>query len=128
MPKRYPGFSQRLSVILRISLDLFLEDVVWSRSSRFSSVVSWPIRCSSMAGWPVSMVKTIRQRPVSENLTGCGERAGILSHPYLMACFAYTATSSPIHRGVFIARNLLGRSLARLHRRSSRYRSNRIPG
>jgi hypothetical protein len=39
-----------------------------------------------------------------------GPRCGILTHPYLMACFAYNATSSPIHRGVFIARSLLGRS------------------
>jgi len=29
----------------------------------------------------------------------------------LMAGFAYTASSSPIHRGVFIARSVLGRSL-----------------
>src|SRR5262249_57841888 len=37
-----------------------------------------------------------------------GERAGVLSHPYLMATFAYTGSSSPIHRGVFLARNVLG--------------------
>ena len=36
---------------------------------------------------------------------------GVLTHPYLMATFAYTATSSPIHRGVFLARSVLGRSL-----------------
>ena len=35
----------------------------------------------------------------------------MLTHPYLMASFAYTATSSPIHRGVFLARSVLGRSL-----------------
>ena len=39
------------------------------------------------------------------------ERTGVLTHPYLMAGFAYTATSSPIHRGVFIARSVLGRTL-----------------
>src|SRR5208282_225603 len=39
------------------------------------------------------------------------ERAGILSHPYLMATFAHTAASSPIHRGVFLARNVLGVAL-----------------
>ena len=39
------------------------------------------------------------------------ERAGLLTHPYLMATFAYTAASSPIHRGVFLARGVLGRSL-----------------
>jgi len=27
------------------------------------------------------------------------ERAGILTHPYLLASFAYLDTSSPIHRG-----------------------------
>src|SRR5205085_4227925 len=39
------------------------------------------------------------------------ERAGVLTHPYLMASFAYLDSSSPIHRGVLIARNLLGRAL-----------------
>ena len=34
-----------------------------------------------------------------------------MTHPYLMASFAYTANSSPIHRGVFIARSVLGRVL-----------------
>jgi hypothetical protein len=38
-------------------------------------------------------------------------RAGVISHPYLMAGFAYTGTSSPIHRGVFLSRSVLGRSL-----------------
>jgi hypothetical protein len=39
------------------------------------------------------------------------ERAGVLSHPYLLADFAYTGTSSPIHRGIFIVRSVLGRTL-----------------
>src|SRR5205814_315150 len=39
------------------------------------------------------------------------ERAGVLTHPYMLAGFAYTDSSSPIHRGVLIARSLLGRTL-----------------
>ncbi len=35
----------------------------------------------------------------------------MLSHPYLMASFAYMSESSPIHRGVFVARSVLGRTL-----------------
>ena len=35
----------------------------------------------------------------------------MLTHPYLMAAFAYTGTSSPIHRGVFLARSVLGVTL-----------------
>src|SRR5262249_34367495 len=40
-----------------------------------------------------------------------GKRAGVLTHPYLLAAFAYTAESSPIHRGVFLAPNVLGQTL-----------------
>jgi hypothetical protein len=40
-----------------------------------------------------------------------GSRRGLLTHPYLLAGFAYTKTSSPIHRGVFISRSLFGRVL-----------------
>ena len=39
------------------------------------------------------------------------ERLGVLTHPFLLSGFAYSAESSPIHRGVFVARSLLGRSL-----------------
>jgi hypothetical protein len=39
------------------------------------------------------------------------ERAGLLTHPTLMTGFAYHKASSPIHRGVFIVRSLLGRPL-----------------
>jgi mono/diheme cytochrome c family protein len=40
-----------------------------------------------------------------------GARAGVLTHPYVMARFAYASESSPIHRGVFLARGVLGRTL-----------------
>ena len=32
----------------------------------------------------------------------------MLTHPYLLAALAYTSESSPIHRGVFVGRGLLG--------------------
>ncbi len=38
-------------------------------------------------------------------------RAGLLTHPLLMAGYAHHRVTSPIHRGVFVARKLLGRSL-----------------
>ena len=40
-----------------------------------------------------------------------GDQAGLPTHPYLMATFAYSGTSSPIHRGVFLSRGVLGISL-----------------
>lgn len=38
-------------------------------------------------------------------------RAGILGHPYLLSGLAYHTESSPIHRGVFLSRSILGRAL-----------------
>jgi hypothetical protein len=38
-------------------------------------------------------------------------RAGLLAHPYLMSAFADATDSSPIRRGVFVARAVLGRAL-----------------
>lgn len=36
---------------------------------------------------------------------------GLLNHPYLMSGLAYTDSTSPIHRGVFLIRFMLGRTL-----------------
>jgi hypothetical protein len=38
-------------------------------------------------------------------------RAGVLTHPLILAAFSYHRSSSPIHRGVFLTRNVLGRTL-----------------
>ena len=40
-----------------------------------------------------------------------GQRAGVLTHPYMLCAFAYPGESSPIHRGVFIIRGILGVTL-----------------
>jgi hypothetical protein len=39
------------------------------------------------------------------------ERSGVITHPYLLAAFSYQKSSSPIHRGVFLTRNIVGRAL-----------------
>jgi hypothetical protein len=35
----------------------------------------------------------------------------LLTHPYLLSAFAYHNNTSPVHRGVFLTRNVVGRSL-----------------
>ncbi|SVA55780.1 uncharacterized protein METZ01_LOCUS108634, partial [marine metagenome] len=39
------------------------------------------------------------------------DRAGLLTHPYLLSLYSYHNSTSPIHRGVFVTRRVLGRSL-----------------
>ena len=40
-----------------------------------------------------------------------GQRAGVLTHPYMLSALAYHNNTSPIHRGVFLTRHVLGRAL-----------------
>lgn len=47
------------------------------------------------------------QRVVPEN----GQRSGVLTHPYLLSALAYNRTTSPIHRGVFLSRSIVGVNL-----------------
>jgi hypothetical protein len=39
------------------------------------------------------------------------QRAGIFTHPLILTAFSYHKSTSPIHRGVFLTRNVLGRFL-----------------
>ena len=111
-PKQYPGFDAAVASDLRTSLDLFLDDVVWGDVVRFPPAPAGRRRSISTAGWRSSTASTCP--PMRRSRRCRSTRAsgpGVLTHPYLMATFAYTATSSPIHRGVFLARSVLGRSL-----------------
>jgi hypothetical protein len=110
-PKRYPGFDASVASDLRTSLDLFLEDVLWGDASDFRQLLLADYlylngRLARFYG-----VDLPADAPFQKVQLNPLERAGVLSHPYLMATFAYTASSSPIHRGVFLARNVLGQSL-----------------
>jgi mono/diheme cytochrome c family protein len=110
-PTRYPGFDRAVASDLRTSLDLFLADVIWGESSDFRQLVLADyLFLNGRLGrfYGIDVPPDAPFRKVSREPR---ERAGVLTHPYLTAAFSYTAESSPIHRGVFIARGVLGRSL-----------------
>jgi hypothetical protein len=109
--QRFPEFSNEAAADLRTSLDLFLDDVVWGESSDFRELLTadWLYLNGRLA--QLYRPDLPPDSPFMKAALDPGERAGVLTHPYLMAGFAYTATSSPIHRGVFIARSVLGRAL-----------------
>jgi hypothetical protein len=110
-PKQFPNFDPALASDLRTSIDLFVENVVWSDASDFRQLLladrlEMNGRLARFYG-----VDLPANAPFQKVSLNPGKRAGILTHPYLMAAFAYTSTSSPIHRGVFLARSVLGVSL-----------------
>jgi len=109
--ERFPDFTEEAASDLRTSLDLFLDDVVWSEKSDFRDLLraNWVYLNGRLA--QLYRPDLPADAPFMKMEFDPAERTGVLTHPYLMAGFAYTATSSPIHRGVFIARSVLGRSL-----------------
>lgn len=110
-PKRFPGFDAAVISDLRTSLELFLDDVVWSEASDFRQLlladeVYLNERLAKFYGAPAPAGSGFARVKLDP-----GRRSGVLSHPYLMTSFAYTGESSPIHRGVFLARGVLGVAL-----------------
>lgn len=107
----YPGFDPGVVMDLRTSLDLFVEGVVWSEASDYrqlllSDTILMNERLAMFYGQKLPEGHGFR--PVKMD---AAQRAGVLTHPYLLATFSYTKSTSPIHRGVFLSRNILGRML-----------------
>jgi hypothetical protein len=109
--KRFPGFDAAVVSDLRTSLELFLDDVVWSESSDFrqlllSDELFVNARLAKFYGAPPPPEGVFQKVTLDTS-----RRAGVLSHPYLMTSLSSVSESSPIHRGVFLARGVLGVSL-----------------
>ena len=107
----FPEFNETIVADLRTSLDLLLADAVGGEAADFRQLLLADSiylngRLAHFYGVDLPIDSPFQKIPLD-----AAQRAGVLSHPYLMAGFAYTATSSPIHRGVFISRSVLGRSL-----------------
>jgi cytochrome c553 len=109
--KRFPGFEATLVSDLRTSLELFLDEVVWDEKSDFRQLfLADQLHLNGRLArfYQVELPPDDDFRKMELD---ADKRAGVLTHPYLMAAFAYPAESSPIHRGVFLARGVLGMSL-----------------
>jgi len=131
----YPGFDPPLASDLMASLHHFLNAVVWSESSDYRQffTADWGFttdRIEQFYGstWsPAVAIETDVQRQtavqdaippipiaVSKSPRKSGSNPhllGLLTHPYMMSRLAYHDATSPIHRGVFLLRYILGRQL-----------------
>ena len=107
----YPGFTPEIIADLRTSLDLFLEDAFWNGPSDYRRLLLadqlyFNERLAKFYGAELTTTNDFVKVALDPK-----QRAGVVTHPYLLAAFAYPKASSPIHRGVFLARNIVGRSL-----------------
>ncbi len=111
----FPDFSPELVDELRQSLDLFIEEVVWSKRSDFRqffqadwSYTTQRLEQSYGPGWRPRENSGPKFRKTAHDRQA---HCGLLTHPFLLSHLAYNDTTSPIHRGVFLIRYMLGRTL-----------------
>ncbi|MCA9239417.1 MAG: DUF1588 domain-containing protein, partial [Planctomycetales bacterium] len=111
----FPEFNAELAADLKTSFDAFVEDTIWSEASDFRQLflADWAYTNERLAGyygrsWQPADADGSGLRP---SISEPNYRFGVLTHPYLMSRLSYQDSTSPIHRGVFLIRYLLGRTL-----------------
>ena len=117
--KKFPGFDEHLIAELRTSLDAFLEEVVWSDKSDYRELVraDWTMTDDQLnkfygKDWkPSGKAAANRPGSMSRSVSNPKTHVGVLTHPLLLSDLSYFQTTSPIHRGVFLYRKALGRTL-----------------
>jgi mono/diheme cytochrome c family protein len=112
----FPEFDHALMNDLRVSLEMFLDQVVWSEQSDYRQLL-----LADYLYVNGRLRKLYAPQASDAEVKGGGEfarvkvdparRSGVITHPYLLTAFAYHNATSPIHRGVFLTRNIVGRQL-----------------
>ncbi len=110
-PKAYPEFTPEIVADLQASLNLFLEEEVWGAASDYRRLLQADYifmneRLAKFYGAEAPGTSGFVKVKLNAS-----ERAGVMTHPFLLASFAYASETSPIHRGVFLTRNIVGRAL-----------------
>lgn len=106
----YPEFNDAVLADLRTSLDLFLEEAVWGEGGNYRQLLLADYlflneRLGKLYGKPE--IKGGFQKVAMDP----NRRTGIVTHPFLLSSLAYHNSTSPIHRGVFLTRNIVGMTL-----------------
>lgn len=143
----FPDFDATLLADLRVSLQKFIDHVVWSEKSDYRELLQADylflnerLRKVYDAAAAQEAAKTEGEQPAEDvkdqeakdapakeqgkdkQAPPKGDdfelvvlkdqpRSGVLTHPYLLTVLAYRDNTSPIHRGVFLTRNVVGRQL-----------------
>lgn len=119
----FPEFDDAVIADLRRSLELFVDEVVWSDTSDYRQLLLADYllvndRLRNVYRDELELETAADCQPCDDAASDftavrcvSSRRSGILTHPYLLSAFAYHNNTSPIHRGVFLTRNIVGRGL-----------------
>ncbi len=106
--KKFPDFTPEVASDLRTSLELLLDDVAFGPAADFRTLFLAEEtylngRLAKFYGFDLPA-----DAPFTKVKFETEKRSGVTTHPYLMSAVAYEAETSPIHRGVWVGRGLLG--------------------
>ena len=128
----FPDFDESVIADLRTSLELFIDNVLWSEGSDYRELLLADYLmlndrllalygeggATADAGSHEATIDPPTEEEPTEGIDAFNlvrfaptRRSGVLTHPYLLSAFAYHNSTSPIHRGVFLTRNIVGRDL-----------------
>ncbi len=110
-PGLFPGFDEAIGADLRRSLELLIEQTVWSGGSDYRNLYltdGIPLNDRLAAFYNINLPPGPGFRPGPADPS---RAAGVVTHPYVLARLAHADLSSPIHRGVFLTRHVLGGAL-----------------
>ena len=107
----FPDFTPELAADLRTSLEMMLEQAVDADSADFQRLLLTDAIFMNGRMAKFYGVDLPEDASFQEVKFESDRRSGIISHPFILSGFAYMQTSSPIHRGVFMSRGILGRGV-----------------
>ncbi len=108
------GFSSALALDLRRSLMIWVGKNIWKNKGTWQSFLSMDKihlnqRMADFYG--IKLPWDPNENSFAEMDATTLDRYGLHTHPYILASHSYPEESSPIHRGIFTSRKILGRSL-----------------
>ena len=107
----YTDFSPAIVAAMRTSLSLLIDEIVWGETSDFRRLFTHDEVFVNGTLATFFNLTLPANAPFESVLLDDGQRAGLLTHPYILSVLAYADATSPIHRGVFLARSILGNVL-----------------
>ncbi len=112
--KVFPEFSSALALDLRRSLLRWIENSIWKQMitwSQFLEMEKMEVSKRMASFYGLSYHPDANATGFIQINASDLKRQGLHTHPYILASHSYPEESSPIHRGVFTARKILGRTL-----------------
>ncbi|MGL6074237.1 MAG: DUF1592 domain-containing protein [Fimbriiglobus sp.] len=109
--QRFPGFDAVAVKDLKTSLELSLQDILMSPEADYRKLFTDDGVYINKNLAKIYSAKAPNSDAFEKVALNPNQRVGIVAHPYILTNFAYAAESSPIHRGVFLSRGILGQTL-----------------